>query len=291
MDKHLSGLSLEAINPEPLEQAMKRTLKILSILIALSLVCLFPTQRIHAFPPLPSSFYGTVKLNEKDLPDGTLVEALIDDVIYGFTLSQTYEGSSVYSLDIPGDDPSTEMVEGGTTGDIIYFRVGGLIAEETGEWVSGSNINLELTIKSEEKLTTPQPTWTPQPTQTPISLFTPVSTNTTTAITEGDEISPIADPTPTATQGSQLAAELESDPNQDSGAGEDDLTYTESGQPGTGLGAENQSEYVDEERTSDTPLLTLGISQLVFWIGIPGVIVLGVLLALFLKKKKDSLLL
>ena len=270
---------------------MNRTMQRIVILIVFICACIFTNQRVQAFPPLPSSFFGTIKLNDENFPVGTEVEALINDEVYAFCLSQLYDGDSVFSLDIPGDDPSTEEVEGGTSGDIISFRVGGLIAEETGEWVSGSNINLDLNIESEEKQTTPQPTWTPHPTQTPISLNTSVPTNTTTAVTEGDEISSMVDPTPTTTQGSQLAAELESDTNQDLGAGEDDFNHSESGQPGTGPGVENQSEYVDEERADDTPLSTLGIRQLLFWIGIPGVIVLGVLLALFLKKKKDSLLL
>ena len=52
-------------------------------------------------------------------------------------------------MDIPGDDASTSQVEGGVEGDVIHFIVGGLMANETGKWQSGTYIELNLTVTSE----------------------------------------------------------------------------------------------------------------------------------------------
>ena len=77
-----------------------------------------------AVPPLPSSFYGIVKINGNSVHDGTLVRGFINGVPYAETHTQTYLTSSVYSLDIPGDDPSTNgIIEGGRDGDIVHFEI------------------------------------------------------------------------------------------------------------------------------------------------------------------------
>lgn len=123
---------------------------------------------VWAFPPLPSSFYGGVQLNGADLPDGARVEAVIDGQVFAYSLTQTYAGASVFSLDIPGDDLSTADVEGGREGDVISFRVAGSLAAQTGIWRSGTNASLDLTAASASAPLPLQPTAAPPPTQTPI---------------------------------------------------------------------------------------------------------------------------
>lgn len=128
-----------------------------------------------AFPPLPSSFYGQVKVDGKNVPDGTVVHALIGGKVYAEARTQTYEGNSVFSLDVPGDDSTTDAIEGGKEGDTIQFEVGGAPASQTGTWHSGNNVNLNLTVKAGGPLQTPPPTLTPIPTQTPILAAAPLN--------------------------------------------------------------------------------------------------------------------
>jgi hypothetical protein len=124
-----------------------------------------------AIPSLPSSFYGTVKVNSASVPDGTLVQAIIAGKVVAFCQTQTYQGGSVYSLDIPGDDPGTPAVEGGREGDVIQFKLGGILATQTGTWHSATNINLNLSATSTSTAIPLVPTLTHVPTQTPIRNF------------------------------------------------------------------------------------------------------------------------
>ena len=145
-----------------------KKLKITSTLILFVLTSFLYQGIVFAIPPLPSSFYGTLTLNGSNVVEGTVIEALINDKMVGESQTLMYEGKSVYSIDVNGDDSSTTQVEGGKEGDLISYRIGGLIAKETGTWHSGVNFELNLTINSQATLQPPEPTKTPIPTQTPI---------------------------------------------------------------------------------------------------------------------------
>lgn len=147
-------------------------LKITSTLILFVLISFLFQEPVLAIPPLPSSFYGTVTLNGSNVVEGTVIEVLINDKVIGKSQTMMYEGKSVYAIDVNGDDSSTTEVEGGKDGDLISYRIGGLIANETGTWHSGVNFELNLTINAEATLQPPQPTKTPIPTQTPIKYPT-----------------------------------------------------------------------------------------------------------------------
>lgn len=121
-----------------------------------------PTQ---AVPPLPSSLYGAVRLNGADIPDGTRIEALIKDKVVAFTQSLTYQGDSVYALDIPRDDLSTALVEGGVDGDVITFKIGGILADQSGTWRSATNLKLDLSTSTTSTPLPPQVSPTLSPTQ------------------------------------------------------------------------------------------------------------------------------
>lgn len=158
--------------------------RLLFSLIIIPAILAFP-RVVKAFPPLPSSFYGVVKLNNNNLPDGTTVEAIINDQVVASAYTQTYKGESVYAIDVPGDDSSTTLVEGGVEGDIIHFKVGGIEVDDTGIWHSGTNVELALILTSTSKLEPPQATLTPLPTQTAIIVAqkspTPEVTNAATS--------------------------------------------------------------------------------------------------------------
>ncbi len=162
---------------------MKRLTRIIALL-GISLLSLFITRPVLAFPPMPSSFYGTVKVNDADVPDGTIVKALINGKVFAQGKTQTYQGSSVYSLDVPGDDPDTAAIEGGIDDDKVSFTVGGTIVNQTGTWKGGTNVNINLSASkklSQEK-------------------SNPTITQTTIAIVENTAVAPIrkAQFTPTA---------------------------------------------------------------------------------------------
>ena len=91
---------------------------ILALTLTFSLVA-----GVEAVPPLPSSFYGTVKLDGANVPDGTVVSAWIRGVKYTETQTLTYLGDSVYAVRVPGDDLETPEVEGGVEGDTIILSL------------------------------------------------------------------------------------------------------------------------------------------------------------------------
>ena len=125
---------------------MKR-IRSLAILIVLTLgLLVFDVQPALAFPPLPSTFYGTVKIDEANVPAGTVVSAQINDVKFAFATVITYHGDIVYSLDIPGDDSETTgIIEGGVEGDTIVFYIGTTKATQTAIWHGGPLVSLNLT--------------------------------------------------------------------------------------------------------------------------------------------------
>lgn len=101
---------------------------------------------VNAFPPLPSSFWGTVKVNGVNVPPDTVISAWINGVKYAYTTVLEYSGDTVYSLDIPGDDlATTAVIEGGVPGDTIVYQIGDLVADQTGSWSSGQNVMKNLT--------------------------------------------------------------------------------------------------------------------------------------------------
>jgi len=142
----------------------------------MSLVITIPAL---AIPPLPSSFYGTVKFNDANAPDGAVIQALVGGQMYAEGFTQTYQGNSVYALDVPGDNTDTATQDGAREGDTIQFKIGGVLADQTAVWHAGTNVNLNLTASSSEPISTPQATPSPVPTQTAIVLIQPSSTPTT----------------------------------------------------------------------------------------------------------------
>ncbi len=132
-----------------------------AVYLGICLISLFMARPALAVPPLPSSFYGTVKIDHANVPDGTLVKALINGQVYAQTKTLTYQGDSVYSLDVLGDDTDTTVVDGGVDGDTIVFMIGEEVADQTGIWKSGTNVNLDLTASIQAPTVAPIPTRIP----------------------------------------------------------------------------------------------------------------------------------
>ena len=126
-----------------------KVLLLLAITVAATSTALV-LANISAAPPLPSEFFGTVKVDGQKVAAGTVVEGLIDGtIVAGSTTTFDFEGTSVYILLVGGDDPdTTTQKEGGVAGDTVQFKVGGKLANETGTWASGGSVTLNLTAAS-----------------------------------------------------------------------------------------------------------------------------------------------
>ena len=129
---------------------------------------IFPIA-VFASPGIPHQFYGTVSFTSGDTPDGLLVEAKIDNVSVGSTVTDggRYGDSVFYVTDPDGD----------RNGKTIKFYVSGIDSGETAIFVNGESTKLNLTVPgtiSEPEPTpspggsTPTPT-TPAPTPGPLS--------------------------------------------------------------------------------------------------------------------------
>jgi hypothetical protein len=104
---------------------------------------------VLAVPPLPSSFYGTVKYNGGNVPIGFRVSARINGIKYALSPFILHNGDTAYHLDVPGDDSETpDVIEGGVSGDIVTFYVGTTQADQTATWHGGTNVALNLTVPS-----------------------------------------------------------------------------------------------------------------------------------------------
>lgn len=135
-------------------------------------------SKAWAVPGLPSSYYGTVKMDGANVPTGTQVSAFINGVQYAISPSLVYGDDTVYSINVPGDDPATIPIEGGVPGDTVVFQVGNMLADQTAPWVVGGNLELNLTSSMSNP---PTPTNTSTSTPTATQTFTPTSTNSPTS--------------------------------------------------------------------------------------------------------------
>ncbi|RPJ19103.1 MAG: hypothetical protein EHM33_30820, partial [Chloroflexi bacterium] len=110
---------------------------------------------VFAGPPTqPSSFWGTVLVDGASVPNGTVIQALIGEQVFAQVLTDNYGGSvAYYVLDVPNDDPGTTPKEGGINGETIHFKVGGLVAAQTGTFDWGTNVRIDLTAINAYELT------------------------------------------------------------------------------------------------------------------------------------------
>lgn len=179
----------------------------LSLAVPIAAVLVLCTAApVGAVPPMPHTFYGTVRLNGEYVPPSTTVSAWTGGVKYGEAQVFPYAGSAYYVLDVPGDDPdTTDVKEGPDAGEIVMFMVQTTWAVQTATWRSGITTFLDLTAYDVTPTPTPTPTATATPTRTPsptataTSTHTPTSTATPTQTPTRTATATVATHTPTAT--------------------------------------------------------------------------------------------
>jgi hypothetical protein len=206
---------------------------------------------------------------------------LIKDKVFAYSQTLTYQGDSVYALDIPGDDASTTEVEGGREGDTIFFKIGGILADQTGVWHSATNVNLNLTVTSTNTPLPPQATSTPLPTQTSIAVVP--TKNPTTQPSETPKL-------PTSTNAAETQP-VGNTPQDTQAAATDDasLSATVPTQVESLVGEAITETVLERNLSSETEQAGSSSSKtnLFFWISIPTAILLvGLLLVWYVKQKK-----
>jgi hypothetical protein len=129
-------------------------------LMLLALLLLGLTPAVWAIPPQPCTFFGTVSVNGADVPAGSTVTAVVyaadgvTEVTHSTSAIQFYNGHSVYSVTVAGDDDETPLKDGAHDGDIVRFvvRVEGFSvrAEQQGVWQTTGLREVNLTAEREE---------------------------------------------------------------------------------------------------------------------------------------------
>ena len=166
-------------------------MKLLSRFLALLTIVIFLSANVRtvsAFPVLPSSFYGEVKVNWMNAPEGTMIEAIIDGTVVATGVVQTYENNSVYAINVPGEDIDTPGRDGGKEGDTISFRVGGQMADQTAAWHSGTNVSVDLSLKTTSALLSAQEVASQINTQTTIPYADSVRATLSVPVTGEERI-------------------------------------------------------------------------------------------------------
>ncbi len=69
------------------------------------------------------------------------------------TAAFTSGGNSVYTFNVPGDDPGTPGKEGGVNGEVVSFKIGGDPAKQTAVFSSGTTTSLDLSFDAQYTLT------------------------------------------------------------------------------------------------------------------------------------------
>ena len=95
-------------------------------------------------PPPPCRFYGTVQVDSAGVPDGTVITGIVEGDEHTTTTPAVY-GPSTYALIVtPPEGTSYEDAA-------VIFMIDDLVAEQTGIWVTGGNIMLNLSAVTEQQ--------------------------------------------------------------------------------------------------------------------------------------------
>ena len=131
--------------------------------LALTAVLLATGPVFAAPPPLPFSPYGTVKVNNANVPNWIVISAQCGGNTFRQTATAIVSGESWYfNLDIPGDDPETASVkEGCTSNETVTYKIGDLTASQTASWVSGGTSRINITATGAMPTPSRTPTYLP----------------------------------------------------------------------------------------------------------------------------------
>ena len=89
-----------------------------------------------AVPRQPQNYFGRVSINGANVSLDTLISAWCKGLQAASTLVYTQAGETWYYLDVPAYDPVTTP-SGCDTGDTVSFKIGDVLADQTGTWAEG----------------------------------------------------------------------------------------------------------------------------------------------------------
>lgn len=100
-------------------------------------------------PTPPARFAGSVTVDGKAVPAGTVITATIGSVSCGVTSTFNQGAEARYVMDVPALNPSDPGgPKCGADNSVITFTIGGTKAKETGSWVNSQLNILNLTATS-----------------------------------------------------------------------------------------------------------------------------------------------
>ena len=114
--------------------------RVFVLMVAAALLILPCTA--SADDPLICRFTGTVTLDGANVPDGTVITAIVEDDEYT-TATPTGYGPSTYSITIYPPDGTSYP-----DGTAVSFRIDGHAADQTGILQNGQNIRRDLTASA-----------------------------------------------------------------------------------------------------------------------------------------------
>ena len=176
------------------------------LLAGLSVALVLGAARAGAQLP-PTRVFGTVTVDGQPAPAGTVVQAFVGEKQCGEGLVRRISDDLPlgYVVDVAG---ATQVEGCGTDGATITFRVGGVPANETATFATGTFIRLDLTVRGQVATPPGAPTPPPfgaAPAATPTAVASPGAASPTPAGPGGATETPaVATPTATATAGPGL---------------------------------------------------------------------------------------
>ncbi|MBI2760759.1 MAG: lamin tail domain-containing protein [Chloroflexi bacterium] len=127
------------------------------------------SSSLKAQPSPPTRFFGSLTINGSPATAGTVVRAFIGDKDCTTDNTSLPRDQGRYAVEVPH---STQTSGCGMDGATVTFRVNGQPATQTGTFMTGQFIPLDLTIGGGTGTPTPTPTATPTGTPTPTAPFT-----------------------------------------------------------------------------------------------------------------------
>ncbi len=106
-----------------------------------------PADAAPLAPPEPAHYAGTVAYYGSPAPFGMVVSAHVGNLLLATAPVVSGEGGThVFSIHVPGDDPSTGAKEGPEEGERVRFRVNGVPADNIEFFNAGEDITLNLEV-------------------------------------------------------------------------------------------------------------------------------------------------
>lgn len=94
---------------------------------------------------IPATYYGIIKREGANLPVGVPFVAQVGEKQF-VGRSLLHNGESVYTVDVPADDPTTEELEGAKPGEPVQFIIDGVVADQSSVWQPGDLREANLTV-------------------------------------------------------------------------------------------------------------------------------------------------